>query len=188
MIKLAGREYPYRYQDVRHTLLVLLTYLNGMYNTNDEATKVAEQFLQQMSIGTTMLFGLADDRNGRIGTSDATRQHPQVAAALAFVIRNHLMITNAVAVRLSHGARRHGELRSAGSSVLHWWLPSALTDPTFHLYIGLFGSPVWSSAQTVNRGWQRTACTEREMVLDTLTSRSDLPDTWSGSGEVPITR
>ena len=128
IIKLAGREYPYRYQDVRHTLLIFLTYLSGIFHTRDEATKTVEQFIQHMAIGTTMMFGLVTDRNGRISTSDASRQQPQLVAALTFVIRNHLMITNALAARLSRGARRLGEVKVGDHSILHWWLPNGTTQ------------------------------------------------------------
>ena len=52
--------------------------------------------------------------------TQCTKDHPQVAAAIDFTVRNNLMIPNCIAVRVARGARKLGTYDGADGSLVLW--------------------------------------------------------------------
>ena len=121
IIQNAGREWPYRYQDVRHTLLVIHSYFGSVMGNPDTSMKIVQDFVESLSPGTVHTFGLAAGRTGSLVPTKATSQHTQVAAALAFTLRNHLFLEDVVTARVSHGTSRYGTVATADYSYITYW-------------------------------------------------------------------
>jgi hypothetical protein len=118
-----GREHPYRYQDVRHTLLVMFTFFEGGFSTAFEAAKLVQKHVEALKVGTVETYGLVQTREGTMRPTKHTQDNPAVAAAVAHAVRNNLLYDNCCAVRLAHGTRRLGNFPGASGSLLLWWWP-----------------------------------------------------------------
>ena len=92
-LKLAnGREHPYRFQDVRHTLLVMHTFFTGGLSSAFGACKYVQDYVESLATEVTETYGLAASRSGECQPTKHTLDNHQVAAALAHAVRNNLMI------------------------------------------------------------------------------------------------
>ena len=120
VIKLNGQDRPYRYQDVRHTLLVLMTLL-----ASDGSLKVVYEHIANMKLGSCETFGLALDRNQSHQSTKASQLHPVVTAALDYIARNHMHIDDCIAVRLAKGVQRLGNYTAAKHCLVVWYFEEA---------------------------------------------------------------
>ena len=124
ILKIGGRELPYRYQDLRHTLLVLHSFFTGLIDNPSGASKLVREYIENLKVGTAEVYGMIADRNGTLVPTKATRANPTIAAAIEFTMRNNLLIEACVAVRIAHGVSRLGKFSAATSSLIVWWHPS----------------------------------------------------------------
>ena len=108
MCRINGQELPCRYQDVRHTLLIAITYFAT--HTSDaaaEALKVIVEYIAAMPPGSHQLVGtLYDTGTNRWTHTTALKQRQRLAAAIHYTVTNVLRIEGAMAVRVANGARR----------------------------------------------------------------------------------
>ena len=121
ILDIHGRHFPSRYQDVRRTLLVIHTFLSGLFSQPNNPSSIVIQYVNNMHDATSKLFGLVSGDDGRYRVTAATKEEPRVAAALSFLTRNHLMLVNVVAVRLARTMSRLARIRKADTCFLYWW-------------------------------------------------------------------
>ena len=128
IIHLNGRDFPNRYQDTRHTLLIILLAFDGITNNTTHAKHVLLTHMSQMQPGSIQLFGLNPSPEGNLVPTRASSQHKHITQALAFIARNVLQITDAIAVRIGRGIRRFGRYNNATHQCTVWWKPNDIDN------------------------------------------------------------
>ena len=121
IIKLNSQEYPYRLQDVRHTLFVQHTFFAGIHNIGQEAVYVVTKHVASMRVGNYETYGTVFDDDGRPQTAEASITKPRIHAALTFILRNCLMLPRCPHVRIGRGIRRLSKCSVDANSILFWW-------------------------------------------------------------------
>jgi len=138
--RMHGRDRPCRYQDVRHSLLTVFTFVEGFLNVPGGAHKLVVEYIEHMRPGSSELFGLTADRLGKMMPTAASTNKPRIMTALQFMISNNLMLEDVVSVRLGFGVKasiRSPTLKAAcyigGSVAMHMTYKSMLRN-----------TPVWT--------------------------------------------
>ena len=121
ILRLNGKEYPYRLQDVRHTLFVQHTFFAGIHNIGQEAVYVVTKHVASMRAGNYETYGTVFDDDGTPRVAEASITRPRIHAALTFLLRNCLMLPRCPSVRVGKGIRRLAKCSVDATSILFWW-------------------------------------------------------------------
>ena len=121
ILKLNGKECPYRMQDVRHTLFVQHTFFAGIHNIGQEAVYVVIKHVSSMRVGNYETYGTVFDDHGNPQIAEASLTKPRIHAALTFIVRNCLMLPRCPQVRVGTGVRRLAKCSVDANSILFWW-------------------------------------------------------------------
>ena len=85
MLRLNGKEYPYRLQDVRHTLFVMHSFFAGIHDIGGEAVSLVTRYVSAMKSGNYETYGTVINDQGKPITAEET-QLPGLAAWLACLL------------------------------------------------------------------------------------------------------
>ena len=119
--RIQGRDLPCRYPDVRHTLLVMYTFLTNVAGTVDEALSTVLDAVYHLQRGGNQLYGYTQVNDSEWKLASASREHPRTHLALDFVIRNSLRITGVGAARIGRGTRHLRKVRGYTDSIVLCW-------------------------------------------------------------------
>ena len=121
IVRLNNRDLPYRYQDVRHTLLVVQSFLVDNSESRHPAVARVRQYAESLKAGTSELYGYTVNREGKLTITRASMDRPTFTAALSYTVQNHLKIDGCVAARIGRGVPRLGTATYGDNSIVVGW-------------------------------------------------------------------
>ena len=123
ILRINGRDLPNRIQDVRKSMFIYAS-LEGITMSAHGAMSLVANAAANQQPGTFTSYGYVQGPSSKLVPTKASRKHPDILAATDFVLRNCLLVSDAVSVRIGNGVKKFPAFPKANFSVVFWWFPN----------------------------------------------------------------
>ena len=123
-VKIAGTDRPYRYGDVRLSMLCIQSFFEGINGSADTACSIIIDYVNNMRNGHYETFGYILAKDGAPTLTAASQKDGQVLAAIQFITNNVFQLLDTTTVRIGKGVAKFGPLEGVDQSEIFWWMPS----------------------------------------------------------------